>query len=106
MKKQISAALAAVSVAAAIAGGIAAKTGFAADTPASGQIISVDGEWTIAQGETPVYGKKFVIPAATVKIDGKDAVAEAYVVTPEGKKRFGRRNHAFQGGQIHDSLHG
>ena len=89
MKKQIIAALAAVSVAAAIAGGIAAKTGFAADTPASGQIISVDGEWTIAQGETPVYGKKFVIPAATVKIDGKDAVAEAYVVTPEGKNVSG-----------------
>ena len=88
--KKIIAALAAVSLASAIAGGFAA-TSFAAETPttASGQTILSDGEWTIGQGETPVYGKKYSVPVATVKINGQDVVADSYVVKPDGSNTSG-----------------
>ncbi len=89
MKKTIIAILSAVTVVSAVTGGISVYKGIAENMPSVGIVVE-DGEWTINGIDiTPEYGKTFVLPTATVSVNGKTETAKAYVVAPDGKNYSG-----------------
>lgn len=86
MKKQLITLLATVTIASAAIGGVCVYKSVASENVSPTQTVVSDGEWTINGLEkTPVYGEKFSLPEATVKIDGEDVSAEVYVCLPSGR---------------------